>query len=540
MNTPMKKAVIYCRVSTKEQVEVGNSLFSQEKLCRDYATKQGYEVVHVYIEQGESAKTADRTELRKLLEYCSVKAHGISVVIAYKIDRIARNLDDYRHIRMLLKRYGVEVQYTSETYEDTPAGRFMENIIANVAQFDNDVRTERSMNGMKDAMRSGRYVWNAPFGYTNVKVAGKSTITPNEKASIIRLAFEEVAKNEDSVDAIRRRLYKQGLTTSKGTLFTRSFFYRVLTNEVYCGWINKFGERHKGTFEPIISEQLFEQVQRILGRRSNRYSIYKVNNPDFPLRRFVMHPKGFKLTGYWANGRSKKYPYYRFSGLRGTEMKKDALEQNYAQKIDEYAIPEKHIGYFRDALKRAFGHGREAHKKEQARLKRLVDELTEKENLLVAKSIKGIISDTILQKQLAIIEKELIEANAALLKLSDNNYNIDELIALTTDYLINPGIVWSNARYEIKQQLQWFEFPNGAIFEKEKFRTNNIAPFFRLKDYFLPYLSPKVTLRGQKIEPCTYNKHTKELALKCVQNLDQLAKIIRPNNPQQNDKENLN
>lgn len=61
MNTNDKKrAVIYCRVSTKEQVEEGNSLVSQEKICRDYANKHNYEIVRVFIEQGESAKNADR------------------------------------------------------------------------------------------------------------------------------------------------------------------------------------------------------------------------------------------------------------------------------------------------------------------------------------------------------------------------------------------------------------------------------------------------------------------------------------------------
>src|ERR1044072_3495278 len=170
MQTELKKAVIYCRVSTKEQVEEGNSLITQEKLCREYALKNGYEIAEVFIEQGESAKTAQRTELQRLLSFCSVRKNGISAVIAYKLDRISRNTDDYCQIRLLLRRYGVEIKSTSEYFENTPAGRFMENIIANVAQFDNDVRTERCVRGMREAVREGRYVWMAPVGYDNVRV----------------------------------------------------------------------------------------------------------------------------------------------------------------------------------------------------------------------------------------------------------------------------------------------------------------------------------------------------------------------------------
>src|SRR5579871_3865165 len=98
-----KWAVIYCRVSTREQVEEGNSLSTQEKMCKEYALKNGFEVKRVFIEEGESAKTRNRTELKKLLEYCSNKKNQIQAIIAYKIDRISRNIDDYSQIRILLK-----------------------------------------------------------------------------------------------------------------------------------------------------------------------------------------------------------------------------------------------------------------------------------------------------------------------------------------------------------------------------------------------------------------------------------------------------
>ena len=165
--TITKKAVVYCRVSTKEQADEGGSLSTQEKICKDYAIKNGYEIVDIFIEQGESAKNANRTELKRLLSICTNKKSNIKAVIVYKIDRVARNIDDYRQIRLLLKSYGIEIKSTSEFFEDNPVGRFMENIIANVAQFDNDVRTERSVNGSRDAMREGRYVWVAPYGYLN-------------------------------------------------------------------------------------------------------------------------------------------------------------------------------------------------------------------------------------------------------------------------------------------------------------------------------------------------------------------------------------
>src|SRR5882672_6844745 len=77
----IKRAVIYCRVSTKEQVEEGNSLVTQEKNCREFALKENFEVIELFVEQGESAKTQDRTELKRLMTFCTDKNNKVDAVI---------------------------------------------------------------------------------------------------------------------------------------------------------------------------------------------------------------------------------------------------------------------------------------------------------------------------------------------------------------------------------------------------------------------------------------------------------------------------
>src|SRR3989344_572982 len=192
-----KRAVLYCRVSTVEQADEGNSLATQEKSSREFAAKNNFEIAEngIFIERGESAKTANRTELNKLLAFCAQKKNGVSTVIVYKIDRLSRNTDDYSQLRLLLKRYGVEIKSTSEHFENNPVGRFMENTMANIAQFDNDIRSERCAGGMRDAMRDGRYVWMATVGYRNEKIAGRATIVQDEMAPLILRTFELIATN---------------------------------------------------------------------------------------------------------------------------------------------------------------------------------------------------------------------------------------------------------------------------------------------------------------------------------------------------------
>ncbi len=102
-----KRAVIYCRVSTTEQAKEGNSLITQERACREYAERTGYTVTKVFVDSGESAKTADRPELKEMLSFCSKAAkNNISAVIVYKLDRLARNTNGHSHIRVTLKHGG--------------------------------------------------------------------------------------------------------------------------------------------------------------------------------------------------------------------------------------------------------------------------------------------------------------------------------------------------------------------------------------------------------------------------------------------------
>src|SRR5258706_111314 len=484
-NQITKKAVIYCRVSTKEQVEEGNSLVTQEKICKDYAYKNGYEIAEVFIEQGESAKTAERKELQRLIAYCENRKNQISNVIAYKIDRISRNVYDYSKLRISFKRHGIDIKSASEHFEDNPAGRFMDNIIANVAQFDNDVRAERSVGGMKEAMHEGRYVWAAPLGYDNVRISGKSNIVLNDMAPLVRKAFETVAKNTFPSEEVRKIIAKEGLVTKSGKAISKSQFNRLLKNEIYAGWIIKFGERHKGNFAPMVTQELFDQVQRVLKYRGRSNFHYLLENPDFPLRRFVMLPSGKKLTGGWSKGKTKKYPYYCFRSEH-LSFRKHIMEGMFKNFFDQFRINENDYSLLLNFIKENFTKATEDQNAERIRLQRQIKELKEKQNMLVQKNYKGIISDTVMQQQLEFIEQELLDAHASHISIPEKERSIEKLLGLAYEFLKSPGNVWEKAAFKERLELQWFNFPQGIIFDGSNLRTQKISSVFNAKQMVLP------------------------------------------------------
>ena len=97
------RAVIYCRVSTTEQTE-NMSLATQERHCREFCAREGFEVAAVFVERGESAKTAHRPELFKLVAYCqantilvaafgvqhrSNQVRGVHGVFSFEVEEMA-------------------------------------------------------------------------------------------------------------------------------------------------------------------------------------------------------------------------------------------------------------------------------------------------------------------------------------------------------------------------------------------------------------------------------------------------------------------
>jgi site-specific DNA recombinase len=119
-------AIIYIRVSSQEQVD-GYSLQNQEKACRAFAENRGARVLEIFREEGESAKTANRTELQKLLRYCA-KNHGkIGYLVVYKLDRLARQSSDHFALKVIFKRHGIQLQSATEPLTEDPSRRFNGN-----------------------------------------------------------------------------------------------------------------------------------------------------------------------------------------------------------------------------------------------------------------------------------------------------------------------------------------------------------------------------------------------------------------------------
>src|SRR5262249_50702540 len=108
----MGKAVIYARVSSKEQEKEGFSIPAQIKLLQEYADKQGFQVVEVFTDS-ETAKKAGRTNFLAMMEKLK-KSKDIKVILVEKTDRLTRNFHDYVLIDELIQKLDLEVHMAKE------------------------------------------------------------------------------------------------------------------------------------------------------------------------------------------------------------------------------------------------------------------------------------------------------------------------------------------------------------------------------------------------------------------------------------------
>jgi site-specific DNA recombinase len=234
----MVGAVIYVRVSDPRQAE-NLSLATQLKACDDYCKRHGLEIVERFKEEGESAKTADRTELQRLLQFCRVHKGKVHFLVVYSLSRFAREKYDHFALRAHLKSLGITLRSATEPIDDTATGKLMEGVLAAFAQFDNDVRSDRTRAGMRTALELGRWTFLAPLGYLNApKWSGKSLVPDPERAPLVQRAFERFATARFTKVEVLAEVTSLGLRTRRGKEVSTQTFDAMLENQLYIGLID--------------------------------------------------------------------------------------------------------------------------------------------------------------------------------------------------------------------------------------------------------------------------------------------------------------
>lgn len=293
----MKNVRLYARVSTEEQRKKDLSVPAQIKKLEEYCTDNNLNIVGTYIDNGISAAT-----IVKRKGFCQMldELQQDDIILITRLDRMSRNVLDSN--KLLEKFAPLNVTFKAISEEDvdvtTADGKFMFDLKVSLAERERKKTSERIKDVFAYKLSKGELITGRlPRGY---KREGNKAVIVKDDAKFIQDVFDtfEEVRQIRTITRILNDKYKFDLTSKT--------YRRILKKTEYIGLY-----RDLNIFPPIISNEQFERVQRILGGNT-----IKVTKQRIYIFAGLIRCKqcGMKLGGTTTNGSSgsnRKFKLYK-------------------------------------------------------------------------------------------------------------------------------------------------------------------------------------------------------------------------------------
>ena len=417
-HTTNLKYVLYARKSTDEKNKQQLSIESQIEEMEKLAQREGLSVVQILVEKMSAKKPGTRKAFYEMLD--SIGKGKANCILTWKLDRLSRNASDSGRIQQMMdEQQLLEVKCYDKTYHAE------DNVLLTYLEFgmSHEYRQRLSVDvkrGCRTKIQQGWIPGNVPTGYVNKRIGGASTVEIDpERFEIVRKSWSRLLEGRYSLRRIHQMAIEDGLRGRKGTPYCKSNFYKLFTNPFYYGYF-KFSMEpglHKGSHQPMITKEQFDQAQLILSDDSKPC----VKTNQMPFTNMVKCSGcGSSITGYekvkrQKNGKVHRYTYYCCTRTKDPkctqkQIRGEDLELQLGSIVDTLTLPAVFHKWALVALQREY-------QKETGYQKALVD--SRKKALVEArKMVNNYIS---MRARGELDEKEYTERKKAL---------VDEIMAL--------------------------------------------------------------------------------------------------------------
>lgn len=295
MDTSKYMPACYCRVSTVHQIDK-ESIPAQVHMLTNYCVGMlqcKKSDIEFYIDAGYSGKNTKRPQFEKMMD--DVESGKRNIVLAFKIDRISRNLLDFARFLEVLKSHNADFVSLSESFDTSSVmGQGMLKLVCLFGEMERGITRERVMAVSKDIIsRGGHLGAPTPLGYNYDKGTKKYSINESE-AKTIKLMFKMV-QDGYSTNYIANHLNDNHITSKRGGLWTSTTVNHILHNPAFKGlyiWNRKTAGRQrakdkkewmyqKDVYPTIIPENEWQAVQDILKSRKTGRAFMQSTAPHF-------------------------------------------------------------------------------------------------------------------------------------------------------------------------------------------------------------------------------------------------------------------
>ena len=341
--------VIYARYSSHNQKE--ESIEQQIAECSDFAAKNGIRIVGIYADKAVSGRSDRRPNFQRMMR--DAEKRQFQIVVAYKSNRIARNMLNALQYEARLDLLGIKTLYAKEEFGNTAAGRFALRTMMNVNQFYSENMGEDIKRGMVDNANECKVNGMLPLGYVKSK-EGKYAIAPDE-AAVVREIFDSVLKDV-SVAEIARSLNQRGIHTKLGREWNKNSFHIMLKNDNYIGVYRHSGVVVEDGIPPILEKEVFTAVQEKLANKKKTAGRRSANGEYLLTGKLFCGYCGSYMIGVSGTGENGTVHNYYQCQKRHAEgrcekknVRRDFIEKLIARLTQDYILQDDTIEWIADS-----------------------------------------------------------------------------------------------------------------------------------------------------------------------------------------------
>lgn len=472
-----RRAYLYIRVSTDEQADKGYSQKHQDEKLRQHCEYHNIEIAGAYWED-YSGKTFDRPEFNNFLEHAKKNRKSADLLLFLKWDRFSRNVAESYAMIHQLNKLGIEPQAIEQPLDmSIPESKIMLAIYLAAPEVENDRRALNVIAGMRKAMKEGRHVNMAPKGYRNARDENNNpTIEPGKDAPLIKWAFEEVQRGVYNVMDIWRMVKQKGLNVSKSQI------WNIFRNPFYCGklFIPAYKDEEakvvKGIHSPIISEELFYDVQDILNGRKRKPLTSKHGlREEFPLRGNLLCTQcGRLLTASTSKGNGGLYYYYHCTNGCKERFHSEEVNKALYQKLVTFMANENAKEYNRAVLMHYLNVDADGNIKKIEQIKAEIQANKEMINTARKKVLSGVWDDEDFKETKQQCQPIIEKLERELAQLSQSDSTINEQVEFCTTFFSNLTEYYQSSDLILKRQIIGLIYPEKFVFKDNSIQTTRV------------------------------------------------------------------
>ena len=268
------------------------------------------------------------------------------MIVVYKVDRLTRSLADFAKLVELFDKHDVYFVSVTQSFNTTTSmGRLTLNVLLSFAQFEREVTGERIRDKIAASKKKGMWMGGVvPLGY---RVENRALHIVDDHAEIVRSLFRRyldagsVPNLKQCLDAegfgLPVRIDGVGRSTGGGPL-SRGHIYKILSNPIYAGRIAHKGQVHEGQHKPIVTQELWDQVQQRLSDRHGTLTTKRTRQASEALLAGILFDdRGNRMSPSWARKGSKRWRYYvSQSALQGDKSKAGSIVRVPAANVEAF------------------------------------------------------------------------------------------------------------------------------------------------------------------------------------------------------------